>query len=134
MGKSLKRISVPEDAVAVALRKLGIERCSIVDETKWAFLLVRTEILDGKAAWTEVLHTFNLTLTLTLLVRWITLLTMSGYPPRYETLRRLAEIIRDRRIKTTDGGEVPVKVYDRIGKEWVPSFLRRHSELASVRP
>src|SRR5271170_7723293 len=68
------------------------------------------------------------------LVRWITLLTMSGYPPRYETLRRLAEIIRDRRIKTTDGGEVPVKVYDRIGKEWVPSFLRRHSELASVRP
>jgi transposase len=29
------------------------------------------------------------------LVRYITLLTMSGYPPRYETLRRLAEIIRE---------------------------------------
>ena len=59
---------------------------------------------------------------------------MSGYPPRYETLRRLAEIIRERCIKTTDSGEVQVKVYDKIGKEWVPRFLRRHSELASVRP
>ena len=67
------------------------------------------------------------------LVRWITLLTISGYPPRYETLRRLAEIIRDRRIKTSDG-EVPLKVYDKIGKEWVPRFLRRHSELASIYP
>jgi len=26
------------------------------------------------------------------LVLWITRLTISGYPPRYETLRRLAEI------------------------------------------
>ena len=68
------------------------------------------------------------------LVRWITRLTISGYPPRYETLRRLAEIIRERRIKTTDYGEVQVKVYDKIGKEWVPRFLQRHSELASVRP
>jgi hypothetical protein len=58
IGKSLKRIFVPEDAVAVALRKLGIERCSIADETKWAFLLVTTEIVDRKAAWTEVLDAF----------------------------------------------------------------------------
>lgn len=40
------------------------------------------------------------------LVRWITLFTMSGYAPRYETLRRLAEIIRERRIKTIECGEV----------------------------
>jgi DDE superfamily endonuclease/Tc5 transposase DNA-binding domain/helix-turn-helix, Psq domain len=70
------------------------------------------------------------------LVRWITLLTISGYPPRYETLRRLAEIIRERRVKKTDDkdAEVPVIVYDKIGKDWVGRFLRRHHELASVRP
>jgi predicted hydrocarbon binding protein len=67
------------------------------------------------------------------LVRWITLLTISGYPPRYETLRRLAEIIRERCIKETEG-EIQATVYDNIGKEWVQRFLRRHSELASVRP
>src|SRR5271168_4352231 len=46
-----------------------------------------------------------------LLVSSIRLLTISGYPPRYETLRRLAEIIRDRRIKKSSDGassEVPV--------------------------
>ena len=67
------------------------------------------------------------------LVRWITRLTISGYAPRYETLRRLAEIIRERRVKP-DGDKVQVNVYDKIGKEWVPRFLQRHPELASVRP
>src|SRR5439155_11768894 len=50
------------------------------------------------------------------LVRWITLLTISGYPPRYETLRRLAEIMRERRVKNS-ANEVQVKVYDKIGRE-----------------
>jgi helix-turn-helix, Psq domain/Tc5 transposase DNA-binding domain len=70
------------------------------------------------------------------LVRWITLLTISGYPPRYETLRRLVEILRERRVKKTadDESEVPVIVYDQIGKDWVGRFLKRHPELASVRP
>src|SRR5271169_5832223 len=66
------------------------------------------------------------------LVRWITRLTISGYAPGYETLRRLAEIIRERRVKT-DGGEVQVKVYYKISKEWVPRFIQRHPELAGVR-
>jgi hypothetical protein len=48
----------------------------------------------------------------------------------------LAEIIRERRVKKADGNdaEVPVIVYDKIGKDWVARFLRRHPELASVRP
>jgi DDE superfamily endonuclease/Tc5 transposase DNA-binding domain len=65
------------------------------------------------------------------LVRWITRLTICGYAPRYETLQRLAEIIKEGRVKT-DEGEVPIKVHDKIGKEWVSRFLQRHSELASV--
>ena len=67
------------------------------------------------------------------LVRWITRLTITGYAPRYETLRQLAEIIRERRVKQMDDGEVQVKVYDKIGKDWVPRFIQRHPELASVR-
>jgi len=67
------------------------------------------------------------------LVRWITRLTITGYPPRYETLRQLVEIIRERRIKP-GGDEVSVKVYDKIGRDWISRFLQRHSELKSVRP
>src|SRR5271154_6877918 len=52
------------------------------------------------------------------LVRWITLLTISGYPPQYETLRRLAKIIRERHVKESDG-EIQVMVYDQIGEQWV---------------
>jgi hypothetical protein len=66
------------------------------------------------------------------LVRWIGLLTRSGYPPRYSTLQRLAEIIRERRVKET--GEVQTRVYDKIGEQWVRRFLACHPELASVRP
>ena len=33
------------------------------------------------------------------LVQWITCLTISGYPSRYETLQQLAEIIRKQHVK-----------------------------------
>ena len=33
------------------------------------------------------------------LVRWITRLTITGYPPRYDTLREMAVEIRKRRVK-----------------------------------
>ena len=33
------------------------------------------------------------------LVRWITRLTISGYPPRHSTLREMAEEVRKRRVK-----------------------------------
>src|SRR5437868_12559945 len=65
------------------------------------------------------------------LVRWITRFTISGYPPRYDTLWELAEIIRERCINL-NSSEVQVKVYDKIGKEWVLRFLQRHPELASI--
>ena len=58
------------------------------------------------------------------LVQWITLLTISGYPPRYETLRRLAEIMRERRVKKTEGEIQSKAVHNDIGKEWVQRFLR----------
>src|SRR5436190_11010320 len=68
------------------------------------------------------------------LVRWITRLTITGYPPRYQTLREMAEEIRKRRVRNINGDGLQLVQYDDIGKQWVQRFLRRHSELASVRP
>ena len=68
------------------------------------------------------------------LVRWITRLTISGFPPRYATLQQLAEIIRNRRVKEAGDGEVQVTVFNKIGEQWVRRFIARHSELSSIRP
>jgi DDE superfamily endonuclease/Tc5 transposase DNA-binding domain len=68
------------------------------------------------------------------LVKWITRLTITGYPPRYETLREMAEEIRKRRVKNINEDGLQLVEYDDIGKQWVQRFLCRHPELASVRP
>ena len=67
------------------------------------------------------------------LVRWITHLTISGYPPRYQTLREMAEEIRKRRVKNINSDAMEFVHYSVIGKDWVRRFMLRHSELASVR-
>jgi len=68
------------------------------------------------------------------LVRWITRLTISGYPPRYKALREMAEEIRKRRVKNINDDGMQLVEYDLIGKDWVRCFILRHSELASVTP
>src|SRR5277367_4619539 len=40
------------------------------------------------------------------LIRWITLLTLTGYPPRYITLLQMAEEIRKRRIKNINDDDI----------------------------
>jgi DDE superfamily endonuclease/Tc5 transposase DNA-binding domain/helix-turn-helix, Psq domain len=64
------------------------------------------------------------------LVRWITRLTITGYPPRYATLLEMAEEIRKQRVKD----KVQTVIYDDIGEQWVQRFLRRHPELVSITP
>lgn len=66
------------------------------------------------------------------LVRWITRLTISGYPARHSTLKEMAEEVRKRRVKQINEDGIQLVQYPDIGKDWVPRFLRRHSELASV--
>ena len=68
------------------------------------------------------------------LVRWITRLTITGYPPRYETLREMAEEIRKRRVKNINNEDMLLVEYEDIGKHWVRRFLQRHSELVSITP
>src|SRR5271167_4181574 len=67
------------------------------------------------------------------LVKWITRLTYTGYPPRYVTLREMAEEIRKRRVKLiNNNGMQLIDEFDPIGQQWVQRFLSRHTELSSV--
>jgi len=66
------------------------------------------------------------------LVWWITLLTLSRYPPQYAILLQLAEIIRQQCVKDFRNHEIQVTVYNEIGEQWVEWFLKHHPELASV--
>jgi hypothetical protein len=66
------------------------------------------------------------------LVRWITRLTRTGYPPRHATLREMAEEVRNRRAKQINDGSIQLTNYDPIGQQWIPRFLSRHSELSSM--
>jgi len=68
------------------------------------------------------------------LVRWMTGLTFTRYPPRYATLREMAEEIRKRRVKQINDDSMQLIEYPDIGKQWVSRFLQRHPELASVTP
>jgi len=66
------------------------------------------------------------------LVQWITRLTITAYPPRHKTLLEMAEEIRKRRVREINN-QIGINIeYHPIEKDWVPRFLRRHSELACV--
>jgi len=67
------------------------------------------------------------------LVNWITTLTQRGYAPRYRTVRELAEFIRNLRVHGINDDDIRLVNYDRIGRDWVASFLSRHPELESAR-
>ena len=66
------------------------------------------------------------------LVHWITTLTRCGYAPRYKTVRELAEIIRNERVRSIND-EVQLVNYDTFGKAWVSRFMSRHPQLARAR-
>jgi len=67
------------------------------------------------------------------LVHWITRLTQCGYAPRYSTVRELAEIIRNRHIFGVNDDDIQLVNYEPFGKDWVPRFMSRHSQLKSAR-
>jgi Tc5 transposase DNA-binding domain len=67
------------------------------------------------------------------LAHWITTLTQHGYAPRYRTVRELAEIIRNRRVFGVNDDDVQLVNYEQFGKDWVPRFMSRHSQLKRAR-
>ena len=67
------------------------------------------------------------------LVSWITRLTITGYSPRYKTLREMAEAILKKRIRADEERTENEIHLGNLGEGWIQRFLKRHPELASVR-
>jgi hypothetical protein len=67
------------------------------------------------------------------LVHWITTVTPCGYAPRYRTVRELAEIIRNRLVRSVNDENVQLVNYDEISRHWVARFMSRYLQLESAR-
>jgi hypothetical protein len=65
------------------------------------------------------------------LVGWITRLTSTGHPATHAFIREMAEEIRKRRVDQINK-EMELVFYPPIGTSWVPSFLKRHSQLGTT--
>jgi hypothetical protein len=66
------------------------------------------------------------------LVKWITELTVNGFPPRAQTIREMAEEIRRRRVTAINDASIELVHYDPIGMQWSARFLARHPELQCI--
>jgi hypothetical protein len=62
------------------------------------------------------------------LVRWITRLTLIGYPPKPD------HVEESRSVLGINDPSITQVQYDKIGKQLVPRFLSRHPELSSIMP
>jgi len=63
------------------------------------------------------------------LVRWITQLTITGYPPRHSIFRAMAEALRKRRVAQINDSGIELVHYRPLGTEWYKRFRNRHPEI-----
>src|SRR5579859_7659912 len=63
-----------------------------------------------------------------MLVRWITQLTVTGYSPSHTIVREMAEVLRRKQLGLDSGMIAGMP----LGCDWVRNFLRRHPELKTV--
>ena len=67
------------------------------------------------------------------LVRWITRLTITDYPPRYDTLREMAEEIRKRCVISRKSIRISISGVARIQKmEWLTVFVIAHEKALRI--
>ena len=57
------------------------------------------------------------------LVRWISRLQFTGYPPRHITLQEMAEEIRKRRVREITTTIVRKNEFNSMGQQWIYHFL-----------
>lgn len=60
------------------------------------------------------------------LVKWISRLSIAGYPPRHALVEEMAEEVRLRRARRVNDASIELVRYPPIGKEWIQRFLQRH--------
>src|SRR5436853_5361492 len=66
------------------------------------------------------------------LVRWISQLTVSGYPPRPSTFKAMAEALRQRRVMKVNEAGIELVNYEPLGIDWYKAFRNRHPEIDTV--
>jgi len=66
------------------------------------------------------------------LAHWIRRLTEGAYPPKYYTVREMAETIRTRRVLEINTHSITHVSYNSIGEQWVKRFMTRHPDLESI--
>ena len=66
------------------------------------------------------------------LVRWIYKLSCTGFAPKHELIREMAEKVRQRRLIGVNDESIELVTYKPLGNEWVANFIERHSDLKTV--
>ena len=66
------------------------------------------------------------------LVKWVTQLTIVGYPASHGLVHEMAEVIRKRRVASINDSSIEHVSYKPLGKKWTYRFLLRHPELRTV--
>ena len=63
------------------------------------------------------------------LVKWIQRISITRYPPRYSTVKDIAEEIRKRCINSVNDASIQRVEYPELGQQWVRRFLNHHPHL-----
>lgn len=66
------------------------------------------------------------------LVKWIQRISITGYPPRYSTIKEMAEEMRKRRINSVNDASIQLVEYSELGQQWVRRFLNHHPHVKST--
>ena len=66
------------------------------------------------------------------LLKWVTQLTITGYPAKHSMLREMAEEIRKKRVMKINDISITLVSYPPIGINWVSRFVTRHPQLQTV--
>jgi Tc5 transposase DNA-binding domain len=66
------------------------------------------------------------------LVRWITQLTVAGYPPHHSTFKAMAEALRRRRVAKINEAGIELVNYELLGDGWYKAFRNRHPKITTA--
>ena len=66
------------------------------------------------------------------LVRWITQLTQTGYPPRHQIVREMAEEIRRQHVCQINEDGIEYVSYPPLSQQWAWQFIHRYTELETA--
>ena len=122
-----------QDALAAMRRNpnLSIRRVAGRFDVPRATLAKRAKGRQSRCESREEIHTLS-SIEEKELVRWISMLSCTGFAPKHDLIREMAEKVRLRRLRGVNDDSIERVTYPPLGKEWVANFIERHSEIQTV--